>query len=239
MYRLIVVLLAAVLALPAFATEIPKPADAKVEDRKTLYSVGYLILARQLSVLDLSAEELEAVKQGLSDGITGKAPAVDVELYKTKIQPLAVSRLAAQRDKMAAQAKPFMEKALKEKGAVQTASGLIYRSLRDGTGVNPAAGETVKVNYRGTLIDGKEFDSSYAVGKPAEFQLNRVIKCWTEGVQMMKVGGKAHLVCPPDIAYGERGSGKIPPNSTIVFDVELLEIVKPAGAKPAATIPVK
>ena len=115
--------------------------------------------------------------------------------------------------------------AAKEPGAVVTASGLVYRSLKDGAGPKPAATETVKVHYRGTFPDGKEFDSSYARGTPAEFPLNGVIKCWTEGVQRMQVGGKAKLTCPAAIAYGERGAGGvIPPNATLQFEVELLGI---------------
>ncbi len=111
-------------------------------------------------------------------------------------------------------------------GAVTTASGLVYRSLKDGTGPNPAATDVVKVHYRGTFPQGGEFDSSHKRGSPAEFPLNRVIRCWTEGVQMMKVGGKAHLTCPADIAYGARGTpgGPIPPNATLHFEVELLGI---------------
>ncbi len=109
--------------------------------------------------------------------------------------------------------------------AVTTPSGLVYRSLKEGTGASPTATDRVQVHYRGTLPDGKEFDSSYARGKPAEFPLNRVIACWTEGVQRMKVGGKASLTCPPAIAYGERGAGNvIPPNATLLFEVELLAI---------------
>lgn len=105
-------------------------------------------------------------------------------------------------------------------------SGLVYKSIKDGTGPSPVATDVVKVHYRGTLQDGKEFDSSIARGQPAEFPLNRVIKCWTEGVQKMKVGGKAQLTCPPGIAYGERGTpgGPIPPNATLNFEVELLGI---------------
>jgi FKBP-type peptidyl-prolyl cis-trans isomerase FkpA len=115
--------------------------------------------------------------------------------------------------------------AAKEPGAVVTPSGLVYRSLKDGTGPSPAATETVKVHYRGTFPDGKEFDSSYARGTPAEFPLNRVIKCWTEAVQLMKVGGKSRLTCPAAIAYGEKGAGGvIPPNATLQFEVELLGI---------------
>ena len=109
--------------------------------------------------------------------------------------------------------------------AVTTESGLVYRSTKDGKGASPTAADTVKVHYRGTFPDGREFDSSYSRGKPAEFPLNRVIKCWTEGVQRMKVGGSAKLICPPAIAYGERGAGgAVPPNATLHFDVELLGI---------------
>jgi len=112
-----------------------------------------------------------------------------------------------------------------EPGATTTASGLIYRSLKDGSGASPKATDTVKVHYQGTFPDGREFDSSYKRGAPLEFPLNGVIKCWTEGVQMMKVGGKAKLVCPPGIAYGARGAGNvIPPNATLNFEVELLGI---------------
>ena len=116
----------------------------------------------------------------------------------------------------------------KEEGAVVTSTGLVYRSLKDGDGASPTASDTVKVHYRGTFPDGREFDSSYKRNAPAQFPLGGVIKCWTEGVQKMKVGGKAKLTCPGAIAYGERGGGGglIPPNATLLFEVELLEIAK-------------
>jgi FKBP-type peptidyl-prolyl cis-trans isomerase FkpA len=109
---------------------------------------------------------------------------------------------------------------------VKTASGLVYESLREGSGASPTAADTVRVHYRGTLADGREFDSSHKRGEPAEFPLGRVIKCWTEGVQMMKPGGKARLTCPPAIAYGEKGAGNglIPPNATLTFEVELIAV---------------
>ncbi len=117
------------------------------------------------------------------------------------------------------------EAAAKEPGAVVTPSGLVYRSLTDGKGTSPAASDKVKVHYRGTFPDGREFDSSYKRNAAIEFPLNGVIKCWTEGVQRMKVGGKAKLTCPSAIAYGERGAGGvIPPNATLLFEVELLGI---------------
>jgi FKBP-type peptidyl-prolyl cis-trans isomerase FkpA len=109
--------------------------------------------------------------------------------------------------------------------AVTSKSGMIYQSLKEGTGASPAASDVVKVHYRGTLADGREFDSSYKRGEPTEFPLNRVIPCWTEGVQMMKPGGKAKLTCPPAIAYGAAGAGGvIPPNATLTFEVELISV---------------
>ena len=171
--------------------------------------------------------EAETLKQGLIDAATGKTPAVELDAYNTKIQELANVRRKAQGDKLAVAAKELIDKAAKEKGAVKTGSGLVYLSLKDGSGPIPATTDKVKVHYRGTLVDGQEFDSSHKRGQPAEFPLNGVIKCWTEGLQMMKAGGKARLICPPEIAYGERGAGGlIPPNATLVFEVELLEVIK-------------
>jgi len=115
--------------------------------------------------------------------------------------------------------------AAKEDGAVVTSSGLVYRSLKDGTGASPKATDKVTVHYKGTFPDGREFDSSYKRGQPIDFPLNGVIPCWTEGVQRMKTGGKAKLTCPPEVAYGARGAGGvIPPNATLVFEVELLGV---------------
>jgi FKBP-type peptidyl-prolyl cis-trans isomerase FkpA len=119
----------------------------------------------------------------------------------------------------------FLEKAAAEPGAVKTASGLVYREITPGTGSSPRASDMVTVNYRGALTDGTEFDSSYKRNQPAQFPLNQVIPCWTEGVQRMKVGGKSRLVCPSDIAYGEQGRPPtIPGGATLVFEIELLAI---------------
>ena len=130
----------------------------------------------------------------------------------------ALSSAGAQTDPLA--------RAAAEAGALVTPSGLVYRSLKDGKGPSPKVTDTVKVHYRGTFPDGREFDSSHKSGQPASFALNRVIKCWTEGVQRMKVGGRARLTCPAAIAYGERGAGggEIPPNAILHFEVELLGI---------------
>ena len=220
MRRFIITALIALIAIPAFAADEPK-----TEEQKTLYAIG-LVIARQLSVFSLTPAEFEFVKQGLTDGVSGKTPLVDVEAYSKKTQELAVARRDAQGERLAAGAKEFLDKAAREKGAVKTGSGLVYLSLREGSAASPTAADKVKVNYRGTLVDGTEFDSSYKRGKPAEFSLNGVIKCWTEGVQMMKPGGKARLVCPPELAYGKSGSGTIPANATLVFEIELLDVIK-------------
>ena len=152
---------------------------------------------------------------------------MDLAAYNEKVQELARSRRKAQGEKLASVNKEFLEKAAGEKGAVKTDSGLVYLSLKEGGGNSPLATDTVKVNYRGTLPDGKEFDSSYKRGKPAEFRLDGVIKCWTEGLQRMKVGGKAKLVCPSTLAYGDAGAGDlILPGATLVFEVELLDVKK-------------
>jgi len=118
----------------------------------------------------------------------------------------------------------YIEKAAAEPGAQKTASGLVYRELTPGTGASPKATDTVRVHYRGTLTDGTEFDSSYKRNEPAQFPLRGVIPCWTEGVQRMKVGGKARLVCPSDLAYGDAGRPSIPGGAALVFEIELLEI---------------
>ena len=121
----------------------------------------------------------------------------------------------------------FAQEAAKESGAKVTPSGLVFRSLQEGQGASPMATDKVKVHYRGTFPDGREFDSSYKRNKPIDFPLNAVIPCWTEGVQLMKVGGKVKLTCPPAIAYGARGAGGvIPPNATLQFEVELIAIAR-------------
>jgi len=219
MRKFLLLSLIVLLSTPALAAEPPK-----TEEQKTFYALGVL-LNRSVASFQLSPAELESVKQGLSDAATGKAPAVDMQVYGPKVQELAKARRKAQADKASSSAKAFEEKASREKGAVTTASGLVYLSLKDGTGKTPGPTSTVKVNYRGTLPDGKEFDSSYKRGTPAEFPLNGVIKCFSEGLQKMKVGGKAKLVCPAKIAYGDQGAGDvIPPGATLMFEIELLGI---------------
>jgi FKBP-type peptidyl-prolyl cis-trans isomerase FkpA len=146
--------------------------------------------------------------------------------YPARTLPRLLACLAAACALSAQAQSDPLARAAAEKGAVVTPSGLVYLALKEGSGPAPQASDTVRVHYRGTLTDGKEFDSSYSRGQPASFPLNRVIKCWTEGLQRMKVGGKSRLTCPAAIAYGERGTpgGPIPPNATLQFEVELLGV---------------
>jgi FKBP-type peptidyl-prolyl cis-trans isomerase FkpA len=194
------------------------------EQQKTLYALGQ-VLARQAGVFSLTRAELDPVQKGFRDGVLGAKSAVDMSVYGPKIQALAEARQAAAAKKSSAAGRELLAKAASAKGAVKAPSGLVYVSLREGKGTQPASTDTVSVHYRGTLPDGTEFDSSYKRKEPTEFPLNGVIPCWTEGVQMMKVGGKARLTCPPEIAYGERGAGGvIPPNATLTFEVELISV---------------
>ncbi len=203
-------------------------AQLKTEDEKTVYALG-LSIGRSIKVFDLTPAEIEIVKKGMTDSLTNAKPAVELDTYGPKLQGLAKARGEKAGQK-------FLEDAAKEKGAVKLPSGIVYKELKAGTGASPKATDTVKVNYRGTLTNGTEFDSSYKRGEPAEFPLNGVIPCWTEGVQKLKVGGKAQLVCPAKQAYGEQGSPPtIPPNATLVFEVELLGIGGQGADVPRAT----
>jgi FKBP-type peptidyl-prolyl cis-trans isomerase FkpA len=217
-------LAAALLGLAGMQAQAQTPApqaqsqvQLKTEDEKTVYALG-LSIGRSIKVFDLSPAELEIVKKGMMDSMTNAKPAVELETYGPKLQELAKGRNEKAGQK-------YLESAAKEKGAIKLPSGVIYKELKAGTGQSPKATDTVKVNYRGTLTSGTEFDSSYKRGEPAEFPLNGVIPCWTEGVQKMKVGGKAQLTCPAAQAYGESGQPPtIPPGATLVFEVELLSI---------------
>lgn len=216
---------ATLMAFAALWAVMPASAQGlKTEDEKTLYALGVMV-GENVNVFSLSKTELETVKKGFVDGATGAKPQVNVETYKPKVQALAQAREASKSEGEKKKGGAFTDKAATEKGAVKTSSGLVYTELKAGSGPSPKETDTVKVNYRGTLTDGKEFDSSYKRGQPAEFPLNGVIKCWTEGLQKMKVGGKAKLVCPSSIAYGDAGHPPvIPGGATLIFEVELLAI---------------
>jgi FKBP-type peptidyl-prolyl cis-trans isomerase FkpA len=225
-----------VFALLVLVSGVASAAEPKIEtdEQKTIYALG-LALSRNVESYNLTVEEIEILTAGLTDGVLKKEPKVNVDEYRQKLQALAQARAAQVAEAEKKKSGEFLKKMEAEKGAVRTDSGLIYIELKPGSGESPKATDTVKVHYHGTLRDGSVFDSSVERKSPATFPLNRVVPCWTEGLQKMKVGGKSKLVCPSSIAYGDRGAPpKIKPGAALAFEVELLEIVKPAAPAPAA-----
>jgi FKBP-type peptidyl-prolyl cis-trans isomerase len=194
-------------------------------DREVFYYLG-TALGRSLTAFDPSREELGFVAEGMGAILFDEVPEMDAKVYGAKLETLRKARQArvAEKERLASVA--FLKEQAAADGATSSDSGLIIVSLNEGDGANPETTDTVKVHYHGTLRDGTVFDSSVERGTPAEFPLDRVIPCWTEGLQLLKVGGKARLVCPPDIAYGDRGAPPtIPGGAALVFEVELIEIV--------------
>jgi len=208
----------------AAKTATPAPTT---EEQKTLYALGQL-MSQSLNTFELKPEELAMVQKGLADGVNKAKTDIKAEEFIPKVQALQQARLKVAQERAEKVGADFLTKAAAESGATKTASGMVIKQTQPGNGASPAASDQVKVHYTGKLIDGTVFDSSVERGEPATFPLSGVIPCWTEGVQTMKVGGKAQFVCPASLAYGDRGSPpKILPGSTLVFDVELLDIVKP------------
>lgn len=204
-------------------------------DQNTLYALG-VMASRNLSDLSLSPAQVSIMEKGMAETLAGKKSPIDMAVYEPKVQEFAKARVTAAGDARKAKEGGQVAQYATQKGAVKSDTGLIYISVKEGTGAQPKAIDKVKVNYEGKLMDGTVFDSSYKRGQPIEFPLNGVIPCWTEGVQKMKVGGEATLVCPPSIAYGERGApGAIPPNASLVFKVELLGVTP--GTPPPAPAP--
>ena len=232
-------LLVATLALPACNPQGGGGGGSvklDTDDQKTLYALG-LILGRNVKGFNLTASELDTVKAGMTDEALGKKPQVELEQYGPKVNQLRNKRMSAKAEDEKKKGKAFEDKAAQEPGAERTPSGLVFKSLGGGSGESPKNTDTVKVNYKGTLTDGTEFDSSYKRGQPAEFPLMGVIPCWTEGLQKMKVGEKARLVCPSNIAYGDQGRPPtIPGGATLVFEVELVGITTKAQA-PGMSMP--
>mgnify|MGYP002350089055 CR=1 FL=1 len=219
---------------PAMPPTPPPPPPLTAEERQNaLYGFGVMLAERTpLKQANLTEAELAEVLRGLNDGVTAKEPEVKLEEYGPKVEQLLQTRAKVRSDAEKKKGVEFAAKAAKEKGAKKTASGLVYIETQAGKGSSPKATDTVSVHYRGTLLDGTEFDSSHKRGQPTEFPLNGVIKCWTEGVQLMKAGGKARLICPADIAYGDRGAGaNIPGGATLIFEIELLAVKDPAPPK--------
>jgi FKBP-type peptidyl-prolyl cis-trans isomerase FkpA len=214
-------------------------ADPQTDDQKAFYALGVGLSKQLMQLQPLTAGEVEMITGGLGDALNGKPAKADPEQFGPKIREIAQARMKTAGEAEKKKGTEFLEKAAKEKGAKKTESGMIYQEVTPGTGEQPKASDTVKVNYKGTLIDGTEFDSSYKRGQPAEFPLMGVIPCWTEGLQKMKPGEKARLVCPSNIAYGDQGRPPtIPGGATLVFEVELVGITtKAQPAMPGMSMP--
>jgi len=212
----------------------PSAASLETEDGKKLYALGYLLARRTLVGVQLTEADLESFQSGVADALTGEESQVVLAEVGPTLQEFVQGRMAAAADQEKAAGAEFVEQAANESGAEQTSSGLVYLQVEEGSGPSPVATDTVKLHYHGTLRDGTVFDSSVDRGEPATFSLSGVIQCFSEGLQKMKVGGKAKLVCPASTAYGDRGSPPhIQPGAAIVFEVELLEIVPGESSQPA------
>lgn len=210
------------------------PTSVKVttEDEKTFYAMG-LMLGQNLSRLDLKDQELSALYKGLYTAAKNQKAEIEWMEYQPKIQEMFQGRMKIAAAKQKKEGEDFIAKKVSE-GFTKTASGLVYKIETEGTGAQPKSTDQVEVNYKGTLMDGTVFDSSYDRKQSVTFPLDRVIKGWTEGIQLMKEGGKATLVIPSDLGYGDMGAPpKIPGGATLIFEVELIKIKKEDAAKVA------
>lgn len=235
MKNLLVILVLATMALVSCQS---KNYTAQTEDEKSFYALG-VMLASRFANLSMTESEINSLTQGIRDGVTNTKPQVDPAVYQAKLQTLFKDRMELSSNKTKAEGKAAIDKFVKEEGAKMTDSGLAYKIIKDGTGKNPKADDMVEVHYHGTLIDGTVFDSSVERGKTVTFPLNRVIKGWTEGLQLVKEGGKIKLMIPSDLAYGNAGAPpKIPAGATLIFDVDLVAI-KAAPEMPKMPMPIK
>ena len=218
-----------------------KNKEPKTEEEKTFYSIGTMFGSR-LTQLSMTDAEIDALASGLRDAAKNEKQKVDPMAYQQKIQEMFKSRMEKQAVGVKAKGAEFLANFVAKEGATKTASGLAYKHIKEGTGPTPKETDIVKVHYHGTLTDGTVFDSSRERGKEVSFPLNRVIKGWTEGVQLMKVGGTTKFVIPSDLAYGDAGAPpKIAGGATLVFEVQLLgiEAAPAAPAMPKAAAPKK
>ena len=222
--RFVVSCLLTLLCLGTTAAFAAAP-EPTTDEQKTLYALG-LAVNQSLSNFNLSEPEFEMVKSGITDGFFKRSPKVDLQAFGLKISELQQARasvIAETEKKMGA---AFLTKVAAESGAKKTESGAIIKTIKEGNGAIPKMTDMVKVQYQGTLIDGTVFDSSAKLGEPAMLRVNEMSKCWVEGMQQIKVGGKSKLVCPSILAYRDKGLPPlIKPGATLVFEIELLEIV--------------
>lgn len=218
-------------------TACNKP-DLKSDKGQASYAIGQQI-GKNLKAQNIEIDP-KTLAASLVDATAGKSQMTDEEIQKAmmKLQEMAMKKQQEEGEANKKKSAEFLEKNKNAEGVKVTASGLQYSVIKEGDGATPKKEDTVKCHYTGTLIDGTKFDSSVDRGQPAEFPVGGVIPGWTEALQMMKVGSKYKLFIPPELAYGPAGRPGIPPNSTLIFEVELLEIVK-SGAPAKAAKPAK
>jgi len=228
------------LALGLFACFSPTPSAEEValetDDQKVLYAVGQA-LARNIANLEFTAEEMVYVNAGLNEGASGGEPRIDMTVYGPMLDASMRTRMTqvTQKERDAGQA--YCDSMAQEEGADKLASGMVFRTIAQGDGALPQPTDTVKVHYHGTLRDGTVFDSTRGK-EPAQFSVGGVIPCFSEGLQKVKVGGKAKLTCPAEIAYGDRGRpGSIRPGAALTFEIELVELIPVAAAPTSPPVP--
>jgi FKBP-type peptidyl-prolyl cis-trans isomerase len=224
--------LAAALVVLAFAgATYAEDVKLETENDKMMYALGMMLSAR-MPKFNPTPEELQMIVTGVTDGLKGQEPRIDMSEYATKekMESYFQDRVARAAEAEDAAGTRFREEMAQQQGAETLDSGVIYIEEQAGTGAQPGATDSVKVHYTGTLRDGTVFDSSVQRGEPAEFSLENVVACFSQGLMQMKVGGKAKLVCPPELAYGNRGTPRIPPGATLVFELELLDVTTPEAA---------
>lgn len=215
----------------------PESSEPKLDtpDAQAIYALG-LMIARRVESFALTESELEIFTSGVRDGVLKRGPKLDPMTLESQIQAFTSGRLAAKATGEKAESAAYLAKMEAEPGATKAPSGYIIRTLTEGSGASPGPDDTVVVHYHGTLRSGEVFDSSVDRGTPAEFPVGRVIPCWTDSLQTMKVGGKYKLTCPSEIAYGDRGSApSIQPGAALTFEVELIEVK--ASSAPAIPHP--
>ncbi len=221
MNKILVLVTLAVLSLYGCQSKTHK---AETEDEKSFYALG-IMMGSRFANLEMTPAEIDALNQGVKDAITNTKPQVDPQAYQAKIQGLYKARMELSSNRIKDEGKKAIDKFVKDDAGKMTESGLAYKVVTEGTGNTPKEDDMVEVHYHGTLIDGTVFDSSIERGKTVTFPLNRVIKGWTEGLQLIKEGGKIKLMIPSDLAYGNNGAPpKIPGGATLIFDVELISI---------------
>ncbi len=224
--RMLTAALAMLVVLSAMSVSQKNKAEVKTDKQKASYGIGLNIgknLKEQLP--DVSDIDLDAFFRGLTDGLSGTQQAIGQEELANAFKKFQEDLMKRQSEKNKKEGDEFLAANAKKSGVVTLPSGLQYKVIKQGTGRKPTPSDTVECNYKGTLINGKEFDSSYKRGQPASFVLGQVIKGWIEGLQLMSVGSTYDFYIPSNLAYGERGAGgDIGPNATLIFEVELLGI---------------